>query len=425
MSTAVDHFKAAYESLAPSLAGHELPWLAAMRADAVGALVDSGFPGRKDEDWKYTSVRWLGADFAPTVAGVDPGDSLFVPRLETRFDRLVFVDGVFSPPHSRVRAPGVTVRPLRRVLDELDGTLNTSPQLTGAFASLNTALMDDGAFVDVPADTAVEFPIELVFVGTGRARAANVRNLIRVGAGGNATFFERYVGLPGKHFTNAVTELIVGEGATVEHVRLQKEAQGAYHVGQVAVRQAANSSATVRSLSVGADLARVEVRVELEGEGARCDLTGLSLGRRTQHHDQHVVVWHRVGNCTSTQTFKSVLDDKARGVFTGMIGIADGADGTDASQSGKNLLLSDDANVQTRPWLEIHADDVKAAHGATVGKLDDDALFYLRQRGLSEKRARSVLTYAFANAVLEGANAELAGRLEAVIWEWLGSGEWT
>ncbi|TNE88992.1 MAG: Fe-S cluster assembly protein SufD [Deltaproteobacteria bacterium] len=422
--SAVEHFREAYQSLAPSLAGAELPWLKERREAALDALASVGFPGRRNEDWKYTSVRWLGSDFAPTVAGHDPGDSIFVPRLETRFDRLVFVDGVFSPPHSRVRAPGITVRPLHKVLAEVEDRLDGSPQLTGAFAKLNTALMDDGAYVEVPSGTAVEFPIELVFVGTGRGKAANVRNLIRVGDGGQATFFERYVGLPGKHFTNAITELSVGEGARVELVRLQKEALGAYHVGQVAVRQAANSVATVRSISVGAELARIEVRVELEGEGAKSDLTGLSLGRRKQHHDQHVAVWHRVGNCESVQTFKSVLDDSARGVFTGMIGIASGADGTDASQSGNNLLLSDDASVQTRPWLEIHADDVKAAHGATVGKLDEDALFYLRQRGLSEKRARSILTYAFANAVLEGANAELAGRLEAVIWEWLGSGEW-
>jgi Fe-S cluster assembly protein SufD len=421
--SAVEHFQGAYERLAPSLAGHGLGWLDTLRKTAIDELVASGFPGSRDEDWKYTSTRWLKGDFAPTVAGQDPGDSIYVPRLETRFDRLVFVDGVFSQPHSRVRAPGVTILPLREKLADLDG-LGGSPQLQGRpFVALNTALMDDGVYADVPAGTAVEFPIELVFVGTGRGRAANIRNLISVGAGAEVTFFERFVGLPGPHFTNAVTEISAGEGARVELVRLQKEAVGAHHVGFVAVRQAANSAVTVRSLSVGAEVARVEVRVELEGEGARSELTGLSLGRRKQHHDQHVSVWHRVPNCRSIQTFKSVLDDHSRGVFTGMIGIAEGADGTDAAQTGNNLLLSDDASVQTRPQLEIHADDVKASHGATVGKLDEEALFYLRQRGLSKRRSRSILTYAFANAVLDGANAELSGRLEAVIWEWLGGGE--
>ena len=422
--SAVAHYQQAFASLSPSLAGAGTAWMDDLRAQALRELGSTGFPGSRDEDWKYTSTRWLKQAFAPSVAGQDPGDSIYVPRLETRFDRLVFVDGVFSPPHSRVRAPGVTVRPLRGVIDTLAAADLGSPQLEGRpFAALNTALMDDGAFVDVPAHTAVEFPVELVFVGTGRNHVANLRNLIRVGAGAEITVFCRYVGLAGKHFTNSVTELVAGEGARVELVRLQKEAPGTYHVGQVAVRQAADSAVTVRSISAGAELSRVEVRVELEGEGARSDLAGLSLGWGKQHHDQHVGVWHRVGNCTSTQTFKSVLDGKSRGVFTGMIGIADGADGTDASQTGNNLLLSDDASVQTRPQLEIHADDVKAAHGATVGKIDEDALFYLQQRGLSEERARSVLTYAFANAVLEGANAELSGRLDAVIWEWLGSGE--
>lgn len=423
MSTAVDHFREAYQALAPSLAGAELPWLASRRADALADVASRGFPGRRDEDWKFTSVRWLGSAFAPSVAGQDPGDSLFVPRLETRFDRLVFVDGVFSPAHSRVRAPEVQVTPLRQVLGDLEGSLDGSSQLSGVFARLNTALMDDGAYVRVPAGATVAFPIELVFVGTGRGKAASVRNLFHVEAGAEVTLFERYVGLPGAHLTNAVTEVVLDEGAKLELVRLQKEAEGAYHVGQVALTQAAGSEAKLRSLSVGAELSRVELRVELVGEGARCELSGLSLGRAKQHHDQHVAVWHRVGHCTSEQTFKSVLDDSSRGVFTGMIGIADGADGTAASQSGKNLLLTDDASVQTRPWLEIHADDVKASHGATVGKLDEAALFYLQQRGLSDARARSILTYAFANAVVQGANPELAGRLEAVIWEWLGAGE--
>ena len=421
--------RAAFDAVRGQLMGADVAWLDSLRARALEQLEAEGFPGRKNEAWKYTSTRpILKADLPPATADDEAlaVARASVPRLQTRFDRLVFVDGLFSDAHSRVRTPGLVVGSLRAVLgddpDRIRDALASAAEVEGeAFTALNTALMDDGAYVYVPDGTVMEYPLELVFVGSGSDRGVHLRNLIVVGANAEARVVERYLGVgDGAQLTNVVTEVRVGANSSLAHVQLQSEGAGTFHVARLAVAQERDSRLHHTQVSVGGRLSRTQLEVRLEGAGAEADLAGLALGSDTQHHDHHVDITHAVPHCRSNQLFKHVLADRARGVFTGRVVVAEDAQKTDAQQSNKNLLLSDEAMANTRPQLEIYADDVKCSHGATVGQLDHDAVFYLRSRGLSEEQTRGLLTYAFANEIVHQAPEWCRDGLETALWEWLG-----
>ncbi|HET9775578.1 MAG TPA: Fe-S cluster assembly protein SufD, partial [Gemmatimonadaceae bacterium] len=270
-----------------------------------------------------------------------------------------------------------------------------------AFTALNTAFVRDGALIEVLPDADVAEPIHLVFVSEGD-RVSHPRNLIIAGRHSRATIVESYVSLrEGTYFTNAVTEIVVGEGAHLDHYKIQRESENAFHVGTVQAKQEANSQFHSFSFAVGGSLARTNIYTALDGDAATCTLNGLYLTDGTQHIDNQTSIEHIAPNCPSHEVYKGVLDGRSHGVFNGKVYVHPEAQKTDGKQSNNNLLLSPQARVDTKPQLEIFADDVKCTHGATVGRLDDVAMFYLNSRGIGPERARTLLTYAFAADVLE------------------------
>jgi len=390
-------------------------WLTQARQASVEWATARRFPTRKDEDWKYTRLgALLDVPFERAGAGagrrVSP-DTIDALSIDATSTRLVFVNGLFAPELSLLTElpEGVTVTNLASVLAE--GGAGLEPffsrpfgEYDHAFTALNIALAEDGAFIQVAADTLVSAPIELVFLSDaqGFPIIASPRSLIRAGPRSRVTVVETYAGTTGDPTcTNAVTQVLLDEGAQVEHYKIQDEPESAFHLALLDVRQGPDSRFSSGSVALGSKIARNEVHVRLEGEGAKVRIDGLYLPGGDQHHDNPILIEHAAPRCTSRQLYKGIVDERGHGVFNGRIIVWPGASGTDASQTNKNLLLSDHAEVDTRPRLEILTDDVKCTHGAAVGALDEEALFYLRSRGVPHEAARALLTYAFAREMLD------------------------
>jgi Fe-S cluster assembly protein SufD len=409
-------------------------WLRELRRAGIARFADRGFPTSRDEEWKYTSLAPITAtsfDLAIDGAGPEPPEDALAPFCvgAPSWSRLVFVNGRFSAKLSVLRPlpGGVRIGSLGEALITDAETLR--PHLTAAtpeepldpFAALNAAFWQDGAFLQVPAGVSVEDPVHLLFVATapGRARIDHPRSVIVLGPESRATVVESYAALDGEaYLTNAVTEISLGAAASLDHQKVQLESRRAFHVGRTRVRQARDAHLASCSVAFGGRLVRNDVHAILDAEGAECRLSGLSVGGGRQHLDTHTVVDHASPRATSRQLYKGILDGRARGVFNGRILVRPGANGTDAHQTNKNLLLSDEVEVDSKPQLEIFADDVKCSHGAADGQPPAEAIFYLRSRGLDEAAARTLLTYGFANEVLgrigvEPIRAWLEGRLAA------------
>lgn len=271
--------------------------------------------------------------------------------------------------------------------------------------ALNAANAQDGARIAIPENTVAPGFIHLLFIGLGDSVWSHPRNVIVVGRNSQAAIVETYVG-SGSYFTNAVTEIVAGDGAVVDHYRHECESHTAFHVGNVYIHQERASSVTSRTISVGGAIARNETHVTLAGEGASAALEGLFVGTGAQHLDNRTVVDHVEPHCESSQLYKGVLDQSARGIFDGRIIVRPGAQKTVSRQENRNLLLSETAIVDSKPTLEIHNDDVKCNHGSTIGQLDQEALFYLRSRGIAEEEARSLLVYAFASEIVDRVKLE-------------------
>ncbi|MEP6666339.1 MAG: Fe-S cluster assembly protein SufD [Nocardioidaceae bacterium] len=415
MTTTATAFLGDLWSLEPKTNGQHPVWLTGVRRAAVDWVAEHGFPTAKDEDWRYTRVGpILEVPFEPAVLGMSHTLSLSaIDELagDLGGTRLVFVNGFFAPELSSLaKLPeGATATSLARVLVDdgelLEGVFSRPfPAQHHAFTALNAALSEDGAFVQLPAHTTVDEPIHLVFVSdTGASPlVSNPRSVILAGAGSRVAIVETHAGMAGAvYLTNAVTEVVVDEGAEVAHYKVQNESETAFHLALLDVRQGRGSRFSSHSVALGSSIARHEVKVNLEAEGAEVSLNGLYMPRGEQHHDNPTIIEHTAPRCTSRELYKGVIDGRGQGVFNGRIIVHPGAAGTDASQTNKNLLLSEWAEVDTRPRLEILADDVKCAHGAAVGQLDEDAVFYLRSRGVPHQVARGLLTYAFVNEMLE------------------------
>jgi Fe-S cluster assembly protein SufD len=422
----------------PKSNGHRPTWLTAARGAAFEWVAEHGFPTAKDEDWKYTGVGPIvEVPFEPAAAGTSHRlSSSAIDELAGNLGgtRLVFVNGYFSPDLSSLtKLPvGATVTSLASARAEESERF--APVLTrsvvehhDAFTVLNAALAEDGAFIQLPAGATLDEPIHLVFVSDARSSpiASFPRSVVLAGAGSRAAIVETYAGLAGDvYLTDAVTEVVLDEGALIEHYKVQDEAETAFHLALLDVRQGRASTLLSHSVALGSSIARHEVRVSLEAERAEVTLNGLYLPRGEQHHDSPTLIEHLAPRCTSRELYKGVLDERGRGVFNGRIVVRPGAFGTDASQTNKNLLLSDAAEIDTRPRLEILADDVKCAHGAAVGRLDENAVFYLRSRGVPSQLARGLLTYAFVSELLERIRVQpLRSRVENSVAERLrGSG---
>ena len=416
----LDSVRAAFAGREPRAGGPG--WLQDQRRAAMAELDRRGMPTPRDEDWKYTSLAPLFAtplDLAANGAGGGLSEDAIAPFLigSASWTRLVFVDGRYVAKLSNVPSSSpARAGSLAEALITDEETVRA--HLAGSahegwhpFAALNTAFWDDGAFVHVPAGVGMSEPVQLVFVATGvpGARADHPRALVVLDRLSHATVIEHYVGLGGAtYLANAVTQFVLGPGAILDHVKVLDEGSRAFHMGRLEARLDRDSRLTSCALTFGGRLARLEIDVRLGGEGGECRLDGLAVQAGRQHVDTHTVVDHARPRAVSRQLFKGVLDGKARGVFSGRVIVRPGANGTDAHQTNKNLLLSDGVEVDSKPQLEIFADDVKCSHGAADGQLADEALFYLKSRGLDEPAARTLLTRGFAREVLDRI------RLEAV-----------
>ncbi len=391
-------------------------WLAPIRRAGFARFSELGLPTLKQEDWRFTNVAPLTElpfQPAPESARNDlTADALAgLPFAQLPGDRLVFVDGHFAPELSRTgRHPdGVRIGSLAAALRN-DVAL-VEPYLTrwtrteaNPFIALNEAFFRDGAFIHVPAGKTIEEPVQLLFLSTGRAAgvAAQPRNLIVAGRESQVTIVETHVGLAdGATFTNAVTELAVGDGAVVELVKLQDESRKAFHFAVLHAHLGRGVNLVAHSFALGSRLARQNIRTVLDGEGIECVLNGLYLAGDDQLLDHHMIVDHARPHCASHEYFNGILDGRAKGVFHGRILVRQPAQKTDAKQTNKNLLLSDEATVDTKPQLEIYADDVKCTHGATVGQLNPESIFYLRSRGIPRDLARRMLIHAFGGEIIE------------------------
>jgi Fe-S cluster assembly protein SufD len=388
----------------------EPAWLDEARRAALARFGALGLPTTRHEDWRFTSLAPLaGLELrrAPPAAA-EGAARLLAGMPAPEGARLVFVNGRFRPElSSRAGLPGGAVlAPLAEALR--DAPEEVRPHLgrlarsdDHAFVAANQALFEDGAFLRLPANVQVEAPVSLVFLSDPSGPvAAHPRTLVLAGAGSRATLAETFAGGAGAYLTNAVTELVLGEGAALEHLRLQGEGAEAVHVSVLHAEQAAGSSLAAHTFSLGARLSRAEIRTRLVGEGARVAANGLYMASGEQLVDNFSWVEHAVPSCSTTESYKGILDGKSRGVFSGRIRVMPGAQKTSAYQMNSNLLLSEDAVIDTKPQLEIFADDVKCGHGGTVGQLDEKALFYLRSRGIGEAEARSLLMWAFASEMV-------------------------
>ncbi len=391
------------------------PWALPVRRAAMERFEALGFPTPKNEDWHFTSVSPIAErEFRLAPAGAPALSAAEIARFafgEPDWVRLVFVDGRFVPALSRTAAlpPGLRVRDLAGAWRD-DGVLlerhltKVAEYRDAAFTALNTAFMADGALVHIAAETVLDRPVHLLFVSTGELadRVTHPRNLIVAERHSQATIVESYVALDhAPYFTNAVTEVVLGPGATLTHLKLQQESEQAFHVGTVEVRQERDSHFVSFALGTGGALARTNIYTRLAGEGSGATLNGLYMATGTQHIDHQTRIEHAQPNTFSREVYKGILDGASHGVFNGKVFVRPEAQKTDGKQENNNLLLSEQARVDTKPQLEIFADDVKCTHGATVGRLDELALFYLKSRGIPAENARKLLTYAFAAGVLE------------------------
>ncbi|OGB92165.1 MAG: Fe-S cluster assembly protein SufD [candidate division NC10 bacterium RBG_16_65_8] len=412
-------------------------WFQPVRQAAIARLADIGFPTTHDEDWRFTSLTPVVAtEFqiaGDATAGVDIGSLAPFAFAGCDCPRLVFVNGRFALRLSTLsKLPaGVRAGSLAQALAADRGALE--PHLARyedfqheAFSALNTAFLADGAFVSVPRGTVVEAPIHVLYVTVpgGVPIAAHPRTLVVTGDDSQVSVVEDYVSLgEGAHLSNAVTELVVGDGSVVGHTLIQRENRQAFHVSTLRAQQGRSSNLTSHTVLLGGALTRRNIHPVLAGEGAECLINGLFMANGRQHMDNYMKVEHASPHCASRQVYKGVLDGQSHGVFHGRIVVHKDAQKTDAKQTNMNLLLSEDAQIDTKPQLEIYADDVKCTHGATIGQIDDEAIFYLRSRGIPEASARALLLYAFAGDMLQRMKIEPVRRhLEQLVTQWVPQG---
>jgi len=394
-------------------------WLQDLRDRAAARFTALGFPTVRDEEWRFTNVAPIAsAEFKPANGdSARPTEEELAGYLYSDAEnRIVIVNGSFSPELTRTEGlpAGVRVGSLAAaVTEQPDVVQRYFGQLADfagrAFTALNTALAADGAYVHIPDGVVLEKPLHILFVTTngGAPVMTSARALIVAGDRTQARIVETFAGPRGAvYFTNAVTELVAGENAVIDHYKVQEESFDAFHVASMHVHAARSANFSSHSFSLGAKLARNDANALLDGDGAECTLNGLYLADGERLVDNHTMIDHAKPHCPSHEVYKGILGGKARAVFNGKIVVRQDAQKTDAKQTNRALLLSDNASINTKPQLEIFADDVKCTHGAAIGQLDDDAIFYLRARGLTFFEARDMLIHAFAGQILDRVKIE-------------------
>ena len=396
-----------------AVAKNQQTWLQALRSDALTQFAAQGFPSPRDEDWRYTNVsaiekkRFLPVSDAQTA--VDVTDILTAYQLKEAWS-LVLVDGCFRADLSLLDGlpESVVVMSMANALDSEAETLQrylgqAVSAMEHGFVAFNTAHFTDGLFVRIAAKQVLMKPIQVLHIATQADSLTATRTVIIAEKMAEVELVETFVGVDNSYLSAAVTEVFVEDNAAVTLTKVQCEADKAYHFGGTYVKQARNARFTHHNFAFGSLLARCDIHSDLE-DAAECELNGLYLGAKRQHLDNHTRINHNKPHGISRELYKGILDDRARGVFQGRVIVAEDAQKTDSTMNNRNLLLSADAEADTKPQLEIYADDVKCGHGVTVGQLDDKSIFYLQSRAIDEETARNILTFAFANEMVNKIN---------------------
>jgi len=420
-----------YENVAPVLTSAGVDWLDALRRDGLARYGTLGLPNPRVEAWKYTNLTRMGrTKFVSAVTATQPSmDQIPTGALDIDALKLVLVNGRLRPEFSDLAQlpDGVTAVSLAEAVagksPDLESILRSA--VSGhdmPMLALNAAYLNDGVVIDVEKGRAIDIPIHLISIGVSDEEpiAFHPRNVLRVGAGAAVTVYESHMGLGGSYLSNGAMDIHIDEDALLRHRKLQNEAENGYHVATASVVLEAHARYENYTLHIGGRLVRNEIHAVLNGNGADCNLYGAYAGRGSQHIDTTTFVDHAAPECTSREVYKGALDDNARGVFQGKILVRKGAQKTDGHQLNKALLLSEGAEIDSKPELEIYADDVKCSHGATSGELDEEQLFYLRARGIDEAEARDLLVAAFLEDSLDVIGDE--DRREAfrnIILNWL------
>jgi Fe-S cluster assembly protein SufD len=411
MTTAIaSRYAAEYPTIAPTLPGQSLPWLTALRQEALAKFSAQGFPSPREEEWRYTNVSVIEKKLFSPAGSVTAGDIdcewLKSYQLPDTWS-VVLVDGHFSAELSVLDGLPETVlvmsmaEALAKQPDTLESYINQAVNNDEhSFIAFNTAWFTDGLFVHVPAKLVLEKPIQVLHLATQADVLTATRTVIVVGDMADVNVIETFVGLDVAYLSAAVTEVSVGANADVTLYKMQCESEKAYHFGGIYVKQAKDARFTHHNFAFGGLLARCDILSNLD-QASECNLNGLYLGVKRQHIDNHTRINHLKPHGISRELYKGVLDDRARGVFQGRVIVAEDAQKTDSQMNNRNLLLSDDAEADTKPQLEIYADDVKCGHGVTVGQLDEKSIFYLQSRCIDEETARNMLTFAFANEMVD------------------------
>lgn len=408
-------------------------WITDLRRKAISGFGELGFPTLSDEEWRFTNLEVLRrGSFSIAENGISNVSEKTVDSYKfSGLDclRLVFVNGRFAASLSDTEdvGEGILVKSLSEAIREhgdlvKDHLAKYADYENDAFISLNTSYFEDGVFVYVPDRTVFEKPVHVLHVSTdeGRPLFINPRNLIIVGESSDAKVIEHYISLSQSvYFSNVVTEVVCGENANLEHYRLEFESHKAFNFSTLRVNQEKNSNIASHSILYGGAIVRNNVHPVLAGEGCNSDIYGLFISEGRQHMDNFMRVEHASPHCDSRQFYNGVLDGRSKGVFHGRILVHEGAEKTDAKQTNRNLLLSDTAQIDTKPQLEIYNDDVKCTHGATIGQMDEEALFYLCSRGIPMRKAKIIMLRAFTNQTLEHMSIDsVRETLENVVMDW-------
>ncbi len=400
--------------------GSDLDWLQSIREQAIAKFSELGFPTTQDEDWRFTNVAPIArSSFNILENGHDKVSASDLTPFQfddTEVTELVFINGYYSKELSKdgTLPEGVIVKNLADAIESeqeivKDNLAKYADFKDEAFTALNTAFMEDGGFVYIPKGIVVETPIHLLYISTDEDTPSitNPRNLIIAEDNCQANVIEHYTSMTDNiYLSNVVTEIVVGENSTIGHYMIELESKKAFNISTLRVQQARSSSIRSHSVLLGGSLVRNNVHPVLAGEGCDSLINGLYMSSHRQHMDNYMKVEHASPHCDSRQLYNGILDGRSRGVFHGRIIVHEDAQKTDAKQTNRNLLLSDTAQIDTKPQLEIYADDVKCTHGATIGQIDENALFYLRSRGISKDNARDIILHAFTNETLESMSVD-------------------
>lgn len=415
--------------------GFEPKWLSDFRKRAIDQFVELGFPGTDEEEWRFTNVAPVAKFHAklsqkPIAEEITNEVLLKIPFIRLGCITLVFVNGHYSATLSTKveEKDGIYIGTFTNFLNKDANYLrefvaDKRMEISDAFTALNFALFNDGAMIVVPSGSEVQKPIHIVHISHGKesGNSAHIRNIIHAGRDSKVNVIETYISLDSEStFTNSFTEVVADDGANVEIIRCLLENQNSYNIGSTISFLGNSVKFGSHSIALGGKIARHTIKSKLNGQFIDAVFSGIYMGRDSQVIDHHLTVEHVQPNCGSHEYFNGILTDKAHGIFNGKIHVHPNAVKTDAKQTNKNLLLSEDATVNSQPQLEIYADDVKCTHGATVGKLDQNAIFYLRSRGIDQSRARKMLIFAFASEILEHISLSSAREeLEKILNEWL------